>query len=233
MPWVWAVAGLLLAVGLYWALVVSPTDYQQGNSVRIMYVHVPAMWMAMMCYGVIAAASLTSLIFGHVLADVAARATAPIGATFTALGLVTGSLWGKPMWGTWWAWDARLTSVLLLFFLYLGYMALWAAMEDRVKAARAAAILALLGAVNLPIIKFSVNWWNTLHQGSSMIRADGPALHPSFMWPLLIMGAAYTMLYTALLLLRMRTEILHARIHAEQRRQAASENFGASRQGGA
>ncbi len=223
LPWVWVIAGVLLGAGLYMALISSPADYQQGQSVRIMYAHVPAAWMAMACYAALAFASLLSLVFGHVLADVAARATAPIGATFTALALFTGSLWGKPMWGTWWAWDARLTSVLILFFLYLGYMGLWAAIEDRTKAAKAAAILALVGAVNLPIIKFSVEWWNTLHQGASIMRADGPSLHADFLWPLLIMGAAYMAFFSALLLLRMRTEILRQRIHAEQRRLAASE----------
>jgi heme exporter protein C len=225
LPWVWGAALVLLVGGLYWALIASPDDYQQGASVRIMYVHVPASWMAMACYGVMAAASFVSLIWRHVLADVAARATAPIGATFTALALLTGSLWGKPMWGTWWVWDARLTSVLILFFLYLGYMGLWAAIEDRVKAARAAAILALVGAVNLPIIKFSVDWWNTLHQGSSVLRADGPALHASFLYPLLTMGLAYMALYGALLLVRMRTEILNQRVAADQRRRAASETL--------
>jgi heme exporter protein C len=232
LPWVWAAAVLLLLIGLYWSLVASPADYQQGTSVRIMYVHVPASWMSMACYGFLAAASFVSLIWRHVLADVAAKATAPIGATFTALALITGSLWGKPMWGTWWAWDARLTSVLVLFFLYLGYMGLWAAIDDRVKAARATAILALVGAVNLPIIKFSVDWWNTLHQGSSVIRADGPSLHASFLYPLLVMGLAYMFLFSGLLLVRMRTEILNRRIEAEQRRRAASETLApASREG--
>jgi len=222
MPWAWGLCALLMGAGLYMALVASPADYQQGQSVRIMYVHVPAAWMAMMCYGAMALASFVSLIWGHVIADVAARATAPIGATFTALALFTGSLWGKPMWGTWWAWDARLTSVLILFFLYLGYMGLWAAIEDRTKAARAAAILALVGAVNLPIIKFSVEWWNTLHQGSSVLRSDGPSLHADFLTPLLVMGAAHMALYVALLFVRMRTEIMRQRIQAEQRRLAAS-----------
>jgi heme exporter protein C len=227
LPWVWTAAGALLLVGLYWGLIASPDDYQQGSTVRIMYVHVPASWMAMACYAVMAGASLVSLIWRHVLADVAAKATAPIGATFTALALFTGSLWGKPMWGTWWVWDARLTSVLILFFLYLGYMALWAAIDDRTKAARAAAILALLGAVNLPIIRFSVDWWNTLHQSASVLRAEGPALHASFLYPLLVMGLAYLMLYAGLLLLRMRTEILDRRVAAAQRRLAAQEGVGA------
>jgi len=231
LPWAWAAAGIALAVGLYLGLLSSPDDYQQGATVRIMYVHVPAMWMAMACYAFIAAASLVSLIWRHALADVAARCAAPIGAVFTALGLATGSIWGKPMWGTWWAWDARLTSVLVLLFLYLGYMGIWAAIEDRTKAARAATILALLGAVNLPIIKFSVDWWNTLHQGSSVIRLDGPALHASFLYPLLTMGGAYGLLFLALLLTRMRTEILNQRIWADQRRRAANEELRAQPEG--
>ena len=214
---------VLMAAGICLALFGSPADYQQGESVRMMYVHVPAAWMAMACYAAMAVASFISLIWGHVIADVAAKATAPIGATFTALALFTGSLWGKPMWGTWWAWDARLTSVLILFFLYLGYMGLWSAIEDRTKAARAAAILALVGAVNLPIIKFSVEWWNTLHQGSSVLRADGPTLHTDFLVPLLVMGAAYMSFYAALLLLRMRTEIMRQQVNAKQRRIAAGE----------
>lgn len=233
LPWVCGAALILLGAGLYMALIGSPDDYQQGSSVRIMYVHVPASWMAMACYAAMAAASFVGLVWRHVIADVAAKATAPIGATFTALALFTGSLWGKPMWGTWWVWDARLTSVLVLFFLYLGYMGLWAAIEDRVKAARAAAILALVGAVNLPIIKFSVDWWNTLHQGSSVMRADGPTLDPAFLYPLLVMGLAYTFLYGALLLVAMRTEILNQRITADQRRRAASEQLHVPAQEGA
>ncbi len=225
MPWVWGATAILFAIGLYAALVASPDDYQQGATVRIMYVHVPAMWMSLGAYAFIAVASFVSLIWRHVLADVAAKAAAPIGATFTALGLLTGSIWGKPMWGAWWAWDARLTSVLVLFFLYLGYMAMWAAIEDRTRAARAAAILALVGAINLPIIRFSVEWWNTLHQGASVLRAGGSALHASFLYPLLIMGLAYLFLFGALLLVRIRTEILSQRVLADQRRRAANEQL--------
>src|SRR5688572_27776807 len=167
-------AVLLLTAGLYYALVASPPDYQQGESVRIMYVHVPAAWMALFVYTFMAAASAIAIIWRHPLAEVAARAAAPVGACFTFLALVTGSLWGKPMWGTWWVWDARLTSVLILFFLYLGYMALTNAFEDQERGRRAGAVLALVGVINLPIIKFSVDWWNTLHQPASISRIGTP-----------------------------------------------------------
>jgi len=205
---------VLLAVGLYLALVVVPADYQQGDTVRIMFVHVPSAWMAMFCYTFLAVASAVALIWKHPLADLAAKASAPIGAGFTFLALVTGSLWGKPMWGAWWVWDARLTSVLILFFLYLGYMALWQSIEDDQKAAKAAAVLALVGAVNVPIIKFSVDWWNTLHQPASVLRMDGPAIHPSMLWPLLIMALAFKAYFVALLLARMRMELNLRRIRA-------------------
>lgn len=203
---------VLTVCGLYWGLVLAPEDYQQGDTVRIMFVHVPSAWMAMACYAVIALASLSSLIWRHPLADMAARQTAPIGALFTALALITGSLWGAPMWGTWWVWDARLTSVLVLLFLYIGYMALWAAMDDPLRAGRAAAVLALVGAVNLPIIKFSVDWWNTLHQPASVARFDGPTIHESILIPLLIMAAAFKAYYAMVLMVRMRAEILERRM---------------------
>ena len=215
-PWAEGLAGVLLAVGLYLALVEAPADYQQGDTVRIMFVHVPSAWMAMFCYSFLAVASAIALIWKHPLADLAAKASAPIGAGFTFLALVTGSLWGKPMWGTWWVWDARLTSVLILFFLYLGYMALWQAIEDGQKAAKAAAVLALVGAVNVPIIKFSVDWWNTLHQPASVLRMDGPAIDPSMLWPLLIMALAFKAYFVALLLVRMRMELNLRRIRAWQ-----------------
>jgi heme exporter protein C len=211
-PWIWGLAALLLGYGLYLGLFVSPADYQQGETVRIMFVHVPAAWIAMMAYGAMAAASATSLIWRHVLADLFAKASAPVGAGFTLLALVTGSLWGRPMWGTYWVWDARLTSVLILFFLYLGYMALWAAIEDHHKAARAAAVLCLVGAINLPIIKFSVDWWNTLHQPASVARLGGPSIHPSILTPLLVMGLAYMVLYLAMVIQRTRLEILERRL---------------------
>ena len=215
-PWAEGLAGVLLVVGLYLALVEAPADYQQGDTVRIMFVHVPSAWMAMFCYSFLAVASAIALIWKHPLAALAAKASAPIGAGFTFLALVTGSLWGKPMWGTWWVWDARLTSVLILFFLYLGYMALWQAIEDGQKAAKAAAVLALVGAVNVPIIKFSVDWWNTLHQPASVLRMDGPAIHPSMLWPLLIMALAFKAYFVALLLVRMRMELNLRRIRALQ-----------------
>jgi heme exporter protein C len=211
-PWTWGATATALIVGLYLALVAAPPDYQQGDAARIMYVHVPAAWMAMFVYGSMAMASAVAFIWKHPLADVAAKASAPIGAVFTALALVTGMLWGQPMWGTWWVWDARLTSVLILFFLYLGYIVLWSAIEEPTRAARAARILALVGAINLPIIKFSVDWWNTLHQTASVFRTDGPTMPASMLTPLLTMGLAYTLLYVALLFVRMRAEIASRRL---------------------
>ena len=213
-PWAGGLAAVLLLVGLYLALVVVPADYQQGDTVRIMFVHVPSAWMAMFCYTFLAVASAVGLIWKHPLADLAAKAAAPIGAGFTFLALVTGSLWGKPMWGAWWVWDARLTSVLILLFLYLGYMALWQAIEDSQKAGKTAAVLALVGAVNVPIIKFSVDWWNTLHQPASVLRMDGPAIHPTMLWPLLIMALAFKAYFVTLLLTRMRMELNLRRIRA-------------------
>ena len=221
LPWSTALTVLLLVAGLYLALFVAPVDYQQGHSVRIMFVHVPSAWMALFCYTFMAVASAVALIWRHPLADLSAKAAAPIGACFTFAALVTGSLWGKPMWGAWWVWDARLTSVLILFFLYLGYRALWQAIEDPAKAARAAAILALVGFVNVPIIKFSVDWWNTLHQPASVMRLGGPTIHPSMLWPLLVMALGFMAYFTTVLLMRIRTEINAAKIRALRRAQAA------------
>jgi heme exporter protein C len=221
MPWTAALTTVLMATGFYLALAGSPADYQQGETVRIMYVHVPAAWMALFCYACLAAASAVAIIWKHPLSDLAAKATAPVGACFTFLALVTGSLWGKPMWGTWWVWDARLTSVLILFFLYLGYMALRGAFDSPARGARAAAILALVGFVNVPIIKFSVDWWNTLHQPTSVFKMDGPAIHPSMLAPLLVMALAYTAFYLWVLLLRVRGEIAASKIRAIRMRQAA------------
>lgn len=204
-PWLAAATLLLLGSGLYLALFASPPDYQQGESVRIMYVHVPAAWMALFCYTCMAAASAVALIWRHPVAELAAKATAPIGACFTFLALLTGSLWGKPMWGTWWVWDARLTSVLVLFFLYLGYIAMVSAFDDRSRGARAGSLLALVGVVNLPIIKFSVAWWNTLHQPASVVRMSGPSIALPMLLPLLVMALGFTLLFGWLLLLRMRT----------------------------
>jgi heme exporter protein C len=209
-PLLGAASLLLFAAGL-WLSFSAPEDYQQGDTVRIMFVHVPAAWMGLFAYAVMGAASFVGLVWRHALADVAAKAAAPLGAGFTLLALVTGSLWGRPMWGTWWAWDARLTSVLVLFLLYLGYLALHAAIDDEQKAARAAAILALVGLVNLPVVKFSVDWWNTLHQPASVFRADGPSIHPSLLAPLLVMGAAYLCAFLGLWLVRIRAEVWRRR----------------------
>jgi heme exporter protein C len=192
----------------------SPEDYQQGATVLIMYIHVPAAWLSMFTYAIMALAALGTLVWRHPLADVSARAAAPIGAAFTFLALVTGSLWGRPMWGTWWVWDARLTSVLILFIMYLGLIALWRTIEDPARAARAAAVLILVGSVNLPIIKFSVDWWNTLHQPASVFRIDGPTIDISMLVPLLVMAAAFTALMTTLHLSAMRNEILRRRVRA-------------------
>ena len=211
-PWATGLATLLLALGLYLGLVVAPPDYQQGETVRIMYIHVPAAWLAMACYSIMTISSIGTLVWRHPLADVSAKSIAPIGAAFTFLCLVTGSLWGKPMWGTWWVWDARLTSVLVLFLIYLGLIALWRTIEEPAKAAKAAAILTLVGVVNLPIIKFSVDWWNTLHQPASVIRMGGPAIHPSMLWPLLVMALAFTTLFLTLHLMGTRNEILRRRL---------------------
>ena len=213
MPWLWAIAALTCAIGLFLAFR-APADYQQGLTVLIMYIHVPAAWLSMMCYSIIAISSVGTLVWRHPLADVSAKAAAPIGAAFTFLALVTGSLWGKPMWGTWWVWDARLTSVLILFLMYLGLIALWRAFDDPSRAARPVAILALVGFVNVPIIKFSVDWWNTLHQPASVFRLDGPTIDNSMLWPLLVMGIGYTMLFFALHVAAMRNEIMRRRVRA-------------------
>ena len=219
MPWLAGVTLLLAAIGLYFALFASPADYQQSETVRIMYIHVPSAWMALFCYTGLAAFSAVSLIWRLPLADIAAKCTAPIGACFTFITLSTGSLWGRPMWGTWWAWDARLTSVLILFFLYLGYMALNNAFDDPTRGAKAASILALVGAINVPIIKFSVEWWNTLHQPASVVKMGGPSIHPSMLVPLLLMAVAFTTYYGWVLMLRMRGEIIAGRIRAIRLRQ--------------
>ena len=226
--WPW-LAGLTLcsfAIGLYLAFA-SVGDYQQGETVRIMYVHVPAAWLSMMCYSVMAVSALGTLVWRHPLADVSAKAAAPIGACFTLLALVTGSLWGKPMWGAWWVWDARLTSVFVLFLMYLGLIALNRAMDDPARAAKASAVLILVGFVNIPIIKFSVEWWNTLHQPASVLRLDGPTIDPAFLWPLLVMAVAFTLLFFTLHVLAMRNEILRRRI-AVLRRHAARAAGGAA-----
>jgi heme exporter protein C len=212
LPWTFGLTVLFLGVGIYWALFATPPDYQQGESVKIMFVHVPAAWMGIFVYAVMAGASLTGLVFRHPLADVAAKSAAPLGAAFTALALLTGSLWGRPMWGTYWQWgDARLVSELILLFIYLGYIGLWNAIDDPVRAAKAAAILSLVGAADVPIIHFSVDWWNTLHQPASVFRVGGPTIDSAFLWPLFIMVLGYQMLFFWLWLLRMQTEIFERR----------------------
>jgi heme exporter protein C len=217
--WLAALTLILLGIGLYLTFFVAPPDYQQGETVKIMFIHVPAAWLAMFGYMLIAVAALGTLIWRHPLADVAAKTAAPIGATFTFIALVTGSLWGKPMWGTYWVWDARLTSVLILFLLYLGLLALWQAIEEPGRAGRAAAILALVGAVNVPIIHYSVVWWNTLHQPASVFRMGGPTIDPSLLAPLLAMAVAFTLLFILLHLIAMRAEILRRRVRALQQTQ--------------
>jgi heme exporter protein C len=206
-----ALAAILLGWGVWLALRGSPADYQHGDAVRIMYVHVPAAWMAMLIYTIIAAAALGTLVWKHPLADVAAKAAAPLGAMFTLLCLVTGSIWGKPTWGAWWVWDGRLTSVLVLFLIYLGLIALHRAIEEPSQAARAAAIMALVGVVNIPIIKFSVDWWSTLHQPASVLRIGGPSIDPSMLRPLIVMALAFMALFAALHLAAMRNEIMRRR----------------------
>lgn len=217
-PWLAALCVLLFGAGLYLALLASPPDYQQGESVRIMYVHVPAAWMATMVYGVMALGSASFLIWRHPLGDVTAQASAPIGAAFTFLTLVTGSLWGKPMWGTWWEWDARMTSVLVLFFLYIGYIALAQSLDNQERSKKTLAALVMIGVVNLPIIKFSVEWWNTLHQPASIIRMDGPAVDGSMLAPLLTMIGAFMVFYVLVLGMRMRAMLMQQKIRRLQSR---------------
>ncbi|WP_372708068.1 heme ABC transporter permease CcmC [Brevundimonas sp.] len=219
-PVLWALTAVLLAVGT-WLSFAAPEDYQQGDTVRIMFVHVPAASIGLMIYAVLGVSSFFALVFRHPLADAAARAAALPGAAYTALALVTGSLWGKPMWGAWWAWgDARLMSVLVLFLFYIGYMALRASIDDEAKAARAAAVLGLVGLINLPIVKFSVDWWNTLHQPASLLRADGPSMSAVYLTPLLIMMAAYGVLFLAIWLTDIRSEIVRRRIMTLRARSA-------------
>jgi heme exporter protein C len=218
LPWFRWSALLALALGLYFGLFASPPDYQQGDTVRIMYVHVPAATMGEGVFVFMAIASIIALVWKHPLADLAAKAAAPIGAGFTALALVTGSLWGEPMWGTWWVWDARLTSVLVQFFLYLGYMALWQAFEDPAKAAKASSILAIVGVINVPIIKFSVDWWNTLHQPSSIFRSGGPSIDASMLVPFFIMMVAYALYFGWIFLLRLKAEVLARRVQTRRLR---------------
>jgi heme exporter protein C len=220
LPWLAAASALGLAIGLYLAWFVAPDDYQQGATVKIMFIHVPFAWISMLCWGLMSIAALGTLVWRHPLADVTAKSAAPIGAAFTLLCLVTGSLWGRPMWGAYWVWDARLTSVLVLFVMYLGLLALWRAVEEPSRAARLAAVLTLVGAINLPIIKFSVDWWNTLHQPASVLRLGGSAIDASILTPLLVMAFAFTLLFATLLIAAMRNEILRRRVRTLRLMQA-------------
>jgi len=208
-PWLgWTCLGLMLA-GLYGGLVVAPPDYQQGDSYRIIFIHVPSAWMSLFVYVVMAVSGAVGLVWRMKLADVMVSSCAPIGAAFTLLALLTGSIWGKPMWGTWWVWDARLTSELILLFLYLGIIALRSAIDDPRTAARACAILALVGIVNIPIIHYSVEWWNTLHQPATVSKLDGPSMHRSMLIPLLVMAVAFKFYFAVTLMMRARTEVLY------------------------
>ena len=227
LPWLIGLTALAFAVGLKLSYG-APDDYQQGATVKIMFIHVPSAWLGMFGWALMSAAVLGTLVWRHPLADVAAKSAAPIGAAFTFLCLVTGSLWGRPMWGTYWVWDARLTSVLVLFLMYLGAIALWHAVEDPARAGRASAILTLVGAINLPIIKFSVDWWNTLHQPASVVRLGGPTVYPTILIPLLAMAAAFTLLFVTLHIAAMRNEILRRRVRTLMLMQAQAAPGSAS-----
>jgi heme exporter protein C len=207
-PWIGALCALLLAYGLYGGLVLAPADYQQGDSFRIIYIHVPAAWMSLFVYVLMAVCGVISLVWRMKMAEVVLIASAPVGAAFTFLALVTGSLWGKPMWGTWWVWDGRLTSELILLFLYLGVIALHNAIEDRQTAAKAVAILAIVGVVNVPIIHYSVEWWATLHQGPTITKLDKPSMHIDMLIPLLVMALAFKVYFVMAMLMRARVELL-------------------------
>jgi heme exporter protein C len=213
LPWLSAATALAFAVGIS-QVFLAPDDYQQGATVKIMFVHVPAAWLGIFAWALMSAAALGTLVWRHPLADVAAKAAAPIGAAFTLMCLVTGSLWGRPMWGTYWVWDARLTSVLVLFLMYLSVIALCRTIDDPTQAARAAAVLTLVGAINIPIIKFSVDWWNTLHQPASVLRLGGPTIHSAILVPLIVMAVAFTLLFVTLHLAAMRNEIMRRRVRA-------------------
>ncbi|MDF2996746.1 MAG: heme exporter protein CcmC [Xanthobacteraceae bacterium] len=224
LPWLATASVVVLAIGFVLAFR-APADYQQGETVRIMYIHVPFAWLAMLGYTALALSALGILVWRHPLADVAHKAMAPIGAVFAFLCLFTGSLWGRPMWGTYWVWDARLTSMLVLLLLYLGLLALRSAVEDPNQAGRAAAVLTLVGFVNVPIVKFSVDWWNTLHQPASVFRVGGPSIDPSLLWPLLLTATGFTLLMLTLHLMAMRNEILRRRLRSLEARAAAEAAF--------
>jgi len=214
-PWLAALTVILMLAGLYLGLYWAPPDYQQGDAYRIMFVHVPNAWMSMMAYMALAIFAAIGYIWNVRLADMLAKATAPLGASFTLTALVTGSLWGKPMWGTWWVWDARLTSELILFFLYVGYMALQASIDDPRRAAHASAILAIVGVVNIPIIHYSVYWWHTLHQPASLTLTNQPKIYMTMLVPLIVMSMAFMFFYLTMLLVRTRSEILVREQHTD------------------
>jgi heme exporter protein C len=231
LPWLTAGALILTAIGLVWGLFFSPADWQQGDAMRIMYVHVPAAWLASAGYAALAACSVASLVWRHPLADLAAQEIGPVGAAFAALCLITGSLWGKPMWGAWWVWDARLTSVLVLFFLYLGHITLIRAFDNPERGYRAGAILALIGVVDLPIIKFSVDWWNTLHQGNTITLTGAPHMYISMLWPLLFSTLGFTLGFAAIVTARLRAAVMERRIRAllmARAQHAGAEEWGAA-----
>ena len=223
LPWLAAATVLAFVVGII-QISFAPDDYQQGATVKIMFIHVPAAWLSIFGWLLMSTAALGTLVWRHPLADVAAKAAAPIGSAFTLMCLVTGSLWGRPMWGTYWVWDARLTSVLVLFLMYLGVLALWRTIEDPTQAARAAAVLTLVGAINVPIIKFSVDWWNTLHQPASVLRLGGSTIHPAILVPLIVMAIAFTLLFLTLHLATMRNEIMRRRVRSMMMLQAAASS---------
>src|SRR4051795_4107362 len=221
LPWLAGATLVAFAFGISQAYF-APDDYPQGATVKIMFIHVPAAWLGTFAWGLMSIAGLGTLVWRHPLADVAAKAAAPIGAAFTLMCLITGSLWGRPMWGTYWVWDGRLTSVLVLFLMYLGVLALWRTIEEPARAARAVAVLTLVGAINLPIIKFSVDWWSTLHQPASVLRLGGPTIHPSILVPLLVMGLAFFLLFFTLHLAAMRNEIMRRRVRTLMMLQAGA-----------
>ena len=219
--WLLAIGVALALGGALGGLLITPADYLQGETVRILYIHVPAAWLGMAGWGSIAAASISQLVWRHPLAAVAGRAVAPVGATFAALCLATGSIWGRPTWGTWWEWDGRLTSMLILFFLYLGYIGLAAAERERGGEGRMAALFGLVGAINLPIIHYSVLWWRTLHQGQSLSLGGGSSIAPELLWPLPLTMIGFTAIFAAVTLMLMRADLARLKTEARLRRNAA------------
>ncbi|ODT72686.1 MAG: heme transporter HemC [Pelagibacterium sp. SCN 63-23] len=225
-PLVWPLIILTLALfaaGLWFAFFNSPADYQMGDTVRIMYVHVPTAWLSQFVYATMAVSALGTLVWRHPMADVSMKAAAPLGAAFTAMALFTGAMWGRPTWGTFWEWDGRMTSTLILLFIYLGIVALWRAFDDQLRAARIVAIFTLVGAVNVPIIKFSVDWWSTLHQPASVFTPDGPKMPPSILVPLFLMFFAFTFLFATLQLVAMHTEVRRRRVMTLERKAARGD----------